>query len=269
MVDLIRQLGDDQQCPATRIFFYRNHSAHPDGTAAGLVSIRDTLRTDDEAGRGEVGALNPLHDRGQRRLFVGVVILQRPEHRVRKLAEVVRGHVGRHADGDAAGSVGQQVGEPAGQHRGLLDPAVVIGYEIDSLLVDFTQHFHRQRRQSRLGISHGGRGVVARRTEVPLTVDQRIPQRPRLRHPHQRVIDGRVAVWVVIAHRLGDRARRLSVAAVRTEPGVVHRVQHPAVHRLEPVAHLRQRAAHDHAHRVIDVAALHLLLNINRLDPVD
>jgi hypothetical protein len=41
------------------------------------------------------------------------------------------------------------------------------------------------------------------------------------------------------------------------------------MHRLEPVAHLGQRAAHDHAHRVIDVAALHLLLDVDGLDAIE
>ena len=48
VVDLIGQLGDDHRGPAARIFFYLNHSAHPDRTAAGLVGIGDALRTDDQ-----------------------------------------------------------------------------------------------------------------------------------------------------------------------------------------------------------------------------
>ena len=47
---------------------------------------------------------------------------------------------------------------------------------------------------------------------------------------------------------------------LRAQAGVVHRVQHPAVHRLETVAHVGERAAHDHAHRVVEVASAHLLL---------
>ena len=73
---------------------------------------------------------------------------------------------------------------------------------------------------------------------------------------------------VVVAHRLGDRPCRLGVAAVGSEPGVVHRVEHTAVHRLEAVAYLGQRAPDDDAHRVIDVAVLHLLLDVDRFDPV-
>ena len=73
---------------------------------------------------------------------------------------------------------------------------------------------------------------------------------------------------VVVAHRLGDRTCRLGVAAVRAEPGVVHRIEHPAMHRLESISHLGQRAPDDDAHRVIDVAVLHLLLDVDRFDPV-
>ena len=47
---------------------------------------------------------------------------------------------------------------------------------------------------------------------------------------------------------------------------VVHRVEDPAVDRLQPVAHVRQRAAHDHAHGVVEVGGAHLLLEPARLD---
>ena len=117
-------------------------------------------------------------------------------------------------------------------------------------------------------VPHGGRRVVARRAEVALAVDQRVAQRPRLGHPDQGVVDRRVAVRVIVAHRLGNGACGFRVAAVGPEAGVVHRVEHAAVHGLEAVANLWQRAADDHAHRVVDVAALHLLLDVDRLDAV-
>src|SRR5690606_13740140 len=45
-------------------------------------------------------------------------------------------------------------------------------------------------------------------------------------------------------------------------------VEQAPVHGLEAVTHLGQRTAHDHAHRVIDVAALHLLPEIDGFDAV-
>ena len=131
-----------------------------------------------------------------------------------------------------------------------------------------------RRTASRRGVSpidavpHGGGGVVAPRPEVALPVDQRVAHRPGLGQPHEGVVDRAVAVRVVVAHHLADHARALDVRAVGTEAVLPHRVQDAPVHRLEPVLDQRQSATDDHAHRVVDVRALHLLLDVDRLDPV-
>ena len=130
------------------------------------------------------------------------------------------------------------------------------------------RHRDRGRHHPALGVSHGGGGVVARRAEVALPVDQRGAHHPRLREPDEGVVDRGVAVRVVVAHHVADDAGALHVAAVRPVAAVVHRVEHAAVHRLEAVAHVRQGAADDDRHRVVDVAALHLLLEVDRLDAV-
>jgi hypothetical protein len=75
-------------------------------------------------------------------------------------------------------------------------------------------------------------------------------------------------VRVVDAHDLADDAGALEVATVRPVAAVVHGVQHAGVHRLEAVPHIRQRAADDDRHRVVDVAALHLDLDVDRLGAV-
>ncbi len=268
VVDLVRQFGDDDPGASPAVLFDLADTAHPNRTAAGPVRVGDALRSDDQAVGGEVRTLDPFADRLQGGLFVGFEVLQAPEHRLAELAQVVRRHVGGHADRDAARAVGEQVREPARQDRRFLYASVIVRDEIDCLLVDFAQHLHGQRREARLCVAHRGRWVVARRTEVALPVDQRIAQRPRLGHPDQGVVDRRVAVRVIVTHRLGDRSRRLRVPAVRPESRVEHCVQHAAVHRLEAVADLGQCAADDDAHRVVDVAALHLLLDVDRLDAV-
>ncbi len=56
------------------------------------------------------------------------------------LAEVVRRNVGRHADGDAAGPVDQQIREfRAGSTVGSLSRPVVVVLEIDGVLVDVVE----------------------------------------------------------------------------------------------------------------------------------
>ena len=51
------------------------------------------------------------------------------------LAQVVRGHVRRHADGDAGAAVDQQVRKGGGENHRLSQALVVIGDEVDRVLV--------------------------------------------------------------------------------------------------------------------------------------
>ncbi len=72
---------------------------------------------------------------------------------------------------------------------------------------------------------------------------------------------------VVLAHHLADDEGALAVGAGRLQADVVHRVEHPPVYGLQPVAHVRQRPTDDHAHRVIEVRGAHLFLELALLDP--
>ena len=47
---------------------------------------------------------------------------------------------------------------------------------------------------------------------------------------------------------------------------VVHAVDHAAVHGLQAIAHIGERATDDDAHRVVEVAALHLDLQVDLVD---
>jgi hypothetical protein len=58
------------------------------------------------------------------------------------------------------------------------------------------------------------------------------------------------------------------VFARGTQVEVVHRDQDAPLRGFQPVAHVRQGPAHDHAHRVREVRVLHLLFDEEVLDPV-
>ena len=49
---------------------------------------------------------------------------------------------------------------------------------------------------------------------------------------------------------------------------LAHGEEDAPVARLEPVAGVRQRAADDHRHRIVDVGPLHLLFDVDALDAV-
>ena len=258
----VGQLGDDQRLLALADLLDAHAGAHAHAPAAGLVGVADPLVADDDAAGREVGALDVAHQ------LVGgdVRVVDVGDDRVGDLAQVVRRDVRRHADRDAGGAVDEQVREARRQDQRLLVVAVVGGDEVDRVLVEVAQHLHRQAREARLGVAHGRGGVVVDGAEVALAVDERVAHGEVLRHAHERVVDGRVAVRVVLAHHVADDRGGLRARARRAEALLAHRVQHAPVHGLEPVAHVGQRAPDDDRHRVVEIRRAHLVLERARLD---
>ena len=108
------------------------------------------------------------------------------------------------------------------------------------------------------GVAHGGRGVAVDAAEIALPVDEGQPHGEFLGEAHQRVIDRLVAMRVVFADDVADHAGGFAVGLVPVVAVLMHRKEDAPVHRLQPVAHIGKRAAHDHAHRVIEVGPLQL-----------
>ena len=157
-------------------------------------------------------------------------------------------------------------GKPAGRTLGSLLGLVVIRLEIDGVLVEIVEQRVGDAGEPRLGVALGRRRIAVHRAEIALAVDQRQAHREILRHPHHRVVDRQLAVRVVLAHHVADDARRFAVAAVPHIAVHLHRIEDAAVHRLQPVADIWQGAGHDHAHRVIEIRAPHLLFDRDRRD---
>ena len=245
-----------------RALLDRGLRADLDRAATGRVGVLDPLLAHHEAGRREIGALDELHQVGRR----GLGLVDGVDHRVDHLAEVVRRDVRGHSDRDAAGAVHEQVREPAGEHERLLLVAVVVRHHVDRLGLDVAEHLHRERAEARLGVAGRAGGVAVDRSEVAVRVDQGIAQREVLRHADHRVVDRRVAVRVVLAHHAADDVGRLAVGTVGPQALLEHRPQDPAVHRFQAVAHVGQGSADDHRHRVVEVGALDLLLELDGLD---
>ena len=162
------------------------------------------------------------------------------------------------------GTVDQQVGELAGQDPRLLVLLVVVGLEVDGVEVDVLEHLGRDRAQLGLGVPHRRRGQAVDAAEVPLAGDQQVPHVPPLGHAGQGGIDRVVAVRVITLHRLADDAGALAGGCPRAQPEVAHRHQDPPLRRLEPVADVGQGPADDDRHRVVEVALLELLLDVQR-----
>jgi hypothetical protein len=185
---------------------------------------------------------------------------------VAELAGIVRRDVGRHADGDARGAVREQVGEVGGEDRRLLLAAVVIGAEVDSVLVDAVEEMGRDLGQPRFGVALGRRVIAVDIAEIALPVDERVAHGEVLGETCQRVVDGLVTVGVKIAHRVADDLGAFPELALGAEPELLHGVEQPAMHGLQPVAHIGQRAMHDGRKRISEIALLKRLAEIDGLD---
>ena len=180
----------------------------------------------------------------------------------------MRRDVGGHTDGNTAGAVHQQLRDTRRQNNRLCRTTVIVRLEIDGVFANVAHHFHGQRRQTGLRVTHSCGAVVTAGAEVTLTVDKRIAHGPRLRHAHHGVVNSAVAVRVVVTHRVRNRLCGLHIAALRAVAVVEHGVENAAVHRLETITDLRQRTANNHAHGVVDIARLHLFIDVDRANLV-
>ena len=261
LVHLIRDLVDDDRFAVAADLLELGAGADGDGAAPGFECGTDAGAADDDAAGREIRPGHDAHQFVERRVRIG----DQRQRGIDDLARIVRRDVGRHADGDAVAAVDQQVGEPRRKDARLALGLVVVGLEIDRVLVDVVEQQRGGACQPDLGVAHRRRRIAVHRAEIALPVDQRHAHRERLRHPHHGVVDRRVAVRVVLAHHVADHAGRLAILPVRRVAGVLHAEQDAPVHRLQPVPRVRQRARHDHAHGVIEVRAAHLVLEGHRL----
>ena len=99
-----------------RVGLYLGRGAPHYPAAACLIGALDALHAIDISAGGEVGRLDIAHEPGH--LDVGIVDIGHAG--VYHLAQIVRRHIGRHADGYAAGAVDEEVGDARRHHGGRL-----------------------------------------------------------------------------------------------------------------------------------------------------
>ena len=243
-VDLIGNLGDDDRTLPVLAFDNLMLCANSEASSSGFIRVNNSLATHDDAPGREVGAGENLHE-----LFGGHVrVVEHQARSVDGLAEIVRGDIRRHADGDAVRSVNQEVRETRRQHLRLLQTLVVVRTPIHRFFLEIAQKLHGRLRQTRLGVTHSRGRVAVDASEVSVTVDQRNAHGEILGQTDHGVVHGRVAMGMVFADNVADRAGGFAVRTIRGDSAVVHRVQDTAMNRLEAVAHIGERTRHDNAH---------------------
>ena len=158
LLDLVGNLGDDDDVGAASLLLDFPARPHAEAAAAGLVSLdhRRAFLDDNPAGR----EIRPRHHSRRACRPRHLRVLDEVKRRVAELGGIVRRNVGRHADGDAGRAIGEEVGERAGENDGLLVLTVIGRAEVDGVLVDAVEEETGDLGQPRFGVAHG-RGVIA------------------------------------------------------------------------------------------------------------
>ena len=255
LVDLIGDLRDDDALTVLAEFLQLGAGAHGHAAAAGGIGGADTGTAEDEAARRKIRAGEVFHKVGER----GLGVIEDAQAGVDGLGEVVGRDIRCHADGDAARAVHEQVREAAGEHARLLARFVEVRVPVHGVLFEVTEHFIRDFREAGLGVTVGSGGIAVDGAEVAVAVDEHIAHGEVLRQTHERIIDRRVAVRMIAAQHVADAGRGLFERLVSRQIILIHGIENAAVHGLEAVAHVRQRAADNDRHGILHVAGFHFM----------
>ena len=232
---------------------------HHDTSTTSLIGIANTLQTIDIGSRGEVRTGDVLHQ--SLRVNIGVVNVGAAT--IDDLTQVMSRHIGSHTHGNTVTAVHQQVRHLRRHDGRLLKRVVEVRSHVNGLLVEVVHDVLTHLREAALRITHGSRRVAIDRTEVTLTVNQRIAHIPVLSHTDEGTIDRAVAVGVVLTKHLTDYARTFLIRLGRYVVDAHHTVENTAMNRLEAITDIREGTSHNHRHRIVDVRRLHLLLNVD------
>ena len=138
LVHLVGNFGDDDRFAVLADGVDRDLAAHHDRAAAEVIGRADALAAEDDAAGRKIRSRNDVDEvvddeRG---------IVDQRDASVDDFAEIVRRNIGRHADGDAAGAVDQQVRKFCRQNRRLSLGTVIVRLEVDGVLIDIAEQLH-------------------------------------------------------------------------------------------------------------------------------
>ena len=217
-------------------FLNVGHATHRDAAAAAQVGLADPAAQEHFAPGGEVGSGHQFQQ-----FFVAEIgFADQGNQGIHHFAQVVGRDAGGHAHGNAGAAIQDQEWQLGGQHRGLLLGAIEVRGEIDRVAADFIQHpLVGDGGEPRFRVTHGCRWIVVDRAEVAVAIEQGMAAGKGLHQTHQGVVNGLIAVGVVLAQDVAHHPGALAVGAVGGQPQFVHRKQDAPLHRFEAIAHIR------------------------------
>ena len=92
-----------------------------------------------------------------------------------------------------------------------------------------------------------------------MSVDEHIAHGEVLRQTHQRVVHRRIAVGMITTKHIADAGGGFLKWLIGGQSVFVHGVENAAVHGLQTVPHIRQRAPDDDRHGILQIALFHFM----------
>ena len=234
-------------------------AAHLDDAFTFDVSLSDGLLAMNETAGRKIRPRDKLHQLFDRKIR----IFHQGNQSIDHFPQIVRRDIGRHADRDTGGAVDQQIGNARRQNRRFFEGVVVVRNEIDGLFFDIRQQLFGETGHPDFGVAHGRGRIGIDGAEVSLAIDERITHREILHQPDDRIVNRGIAMGMIFTDDIADETSRFFIRLIPGIPHVVHGVEHPAVDRFEPVAHVGQSAADDDAHGVVHKGLAHLVFDID------
>ena len=149
-VDSIRHFRDGNDGDAVVFFIHLHLSSHFYRSTTGSEVALNSLYTSNLAGHRKIGTFHKLHQLRQGNLR----IVDLGAESIHNLSQVMGRNIGRHPHRNSSAPVDKEVWEGCREYCGLGSGLVVIGYEIDSSLIEIRHHRHPEVGQAGLGVTH-------------------------------------------------------------------------------------------------------------------
>ena len=206
LVHTVRDLGDHDLRLATLTLSNVGHTASDDWSTTRSVSVVDILLIENDSTSWEVWTLNKF----QKILSSSIRIIDKHDRSIHHLIEIVRWDVGGHTHRNTKSTVEEEVGSASWQNDWLLLSTIVVGAEVDCLLVDILEHLARELAHLGLGITHSGSIVTVDGAEVALPDHHWVTHGEVLGQADHGVVYRHIAVWVVLTKHLTHHCSRLA-----------------------------------------------------------
>ena len=251
LLHLIRNFGDHHLVLPTSEIFRFPFCPDPEAAPACRIGLRDRAPVlNQHAARREIRPRHKIDELGNG----GIRGLEQMGQGIGNFTHIVGRNAAGHADRNPGRAIGQEVREIRRQDERLAALTVIGVAEIDRIVIDTIEQSLGDLGHPGFGVTHGRRVIAVHIAKISLPVDQRVADGKLLRQTHQRIVNRLIAMGMIFTHHIADDPGAFLVALIGIQLELAHRMQKPPMHRLQPVAHIRQRTGHDRGQRITQIA---------------